>query len=99
MLTTQGLKGEVISITPILGNALIATENGPMPSDDKLDRGDEIKMWLNYWPNEVESFVIIDDILFNGFSQFPDNCVIIDSSTGILPKHAERAIAILNQVS
>jgi hypothetical protein len=96
MLTTQGLKGDVISITPILYRNLVPTMDGPMPSGDPKDRGDEVEMWLKHWPDEVENFVILDDIDFDGFVQFGEKFIHIQDYTGLLKKHADQAIAILN---
>ena len=94
MLVTQGLKGEVVGMTPVLSNSLIPTENGPVKADHHLDRGDEVKSWID--AHDVDNFVVLDDIDFLGFGHFPDNTIIIDNYTGLTPEHAKRAIAILN---
>ena len=84
MLKTRGLVGDIIGETPMLTSIM-------------LDRGDEIKMWLDN-NEDVDSFVIIDDIDFEGFSKlFPRHFVLVEDFTGILPKHAESAVAVLNK--
>jgi len=84
MLKQQGFVGDVIGETPVFSQ----TPDG--------DRGDEIKFWLNTH-DDIDAFVILDDIDFDGIvANFYTQFVHIKKSTGLLPKHIEKAIKILN---
>ena len=87
MLKTQGFTGEVIGETPIFSRT---------PDGVAQDRGDEIKFWINTH-DDIDSFVILDDTDFDGIvDYFYPQFVHIKKSTGLLPKHVEQAIKILN---
>ena len=60
-------------------------------------RGAEINSWLSK-KNDVESFVILDDIEFDDFHIFGyiDHLVLTDPSVGITDEDVEKAIGILN---
>ena len=84
-LKQQGFIGEIVGETPIL------------PESKDIDRGDEIKFWLNSNDN-IESFVILDDIDYNGIVKYYyPQFVHVKKSTGLLPKHVEKAIRILEK--
>jgi hypothetical protein len=84
----RGLAGEVIDVTP---NAF------RLPSlsfAERLERGTEIKTWLDSHP-EVESYVIFDDDNDMLSEQLP-YFIQTDEQYGITTKDAEKAIMILN---
>jgi hypothetical protein len=87
MLKQQGFVGEVIGETPQFNRT---------PDGVVQDRGDEIKFWVNA-NDDIDAFVILDDIDFDGIiNYYYPQFVHIKKSTGLLPKHVEKAIKILN---
>jgi hypothetical protein len=87
MLKEQGFVGEVIGETPQFNRT---------PDGVPQDRGDEIKFWVNTH-DDIDAFVILDDIDYDGITEYYyPQFVHIKKSTGLLPKHVERAIQILN---
>ena len=61
-------------------------------------RGKGILDFLNSWPDEVESYVIIDDDSFDFEKEgISDKHVHTSFADGILPEHVEQAIEILNK--
>lgn len=66
----------------------------PIKMSEYIYRGDEIKEWLDN--NEVESYVILDDIN-NMLSCQQNNLVLTDEKKGLIDKDAQKAIRILNE--
>lgn len=66
----------------------------PIKMSEYIYRGDEIKEWLDN--NEVESYVILDDIN-NMLSCQQNNLVLTDEKKGLTDKDAQKAISILNE--
>lgn len=66
----------------------------PIKMSEYIYRGDEIKEWLDN--NEVESYVILDDIN-NMLSCQQNNLVLTDEKKGLTDKDAQKAIRILNE--
>ena len=62
------------------------------------ERHDEIKDWLTYCGETVESFVIIDDYSF-GWADLSDRFVKTNPNLGygLEEEHVQKAIAILNR--
>lgn len=85
------LPGEVIDITPIHIN----DSNKSLSFSERLERGHEIKEWLELHP-EVESYVIFDDDN-DMLPEQIDNFIQTDEVYGITLKDAEKAIEILNK--
>lgn len=92
ILILRGFKGEVIGETPKL-----YPED---PDDDKFQRRDEIKSWLE--DNEdfgggIESFVIIEDYeLMKGLEK---HLIKTKSSIGLTFSHVKKAVKILNNTN
>lgn len=72
----------------------IAKRLTPIKMSEYIYRGDEIKEWLDN--NEVESYVILDDIN-NMLSCQQNNLVLTDEKKGLTDKDAQKAISILNE--
>ncbi|MBQ6856707.1 MAG: hypothetical protein IJO13_06355, partial [Lachnospiraceae bacterium] len=62
-----------------------------------LEQGDEIQTWLNEWTGEqVEAFVIIDDLSERHFHGIAEHLVQTSWKHGLQEKHVQKAIEILN---
>ena len=61
------------------------------------ERGLEIKEWLDNH-NDIESFVILDDEIFNIKEHFPNNFVKTSMKIGLQKEDAEKCIAILSNI-
>ena len=60
-------------------------------------RGRGILDFINHWPHNVESFVILDDESFDfEFEGIADKFVHTSFADGLLPEHVEKAVSILN---
>ena len=60
-------------------------------------RGRGILDFINHWPHDVESFVILDDESFDfEFEGIDDKFVHTSFADGLLPEHVEKAVSILN---
>ncbi len=68
------------------------------PQIDYFKRNDEIKSILEKYGDEVEAYVILDDIKL-GWEDLTDNVVITDDRIGhgLEDSHADKAIEILNR--
>ena len=82
LLNNWGVQGEVIGKTDELPGM-------------KVQRGDEIGKWLREHPEEVESFVIIDDDADMG--QLLPRLVHTRFDPGITPNDAEMAVKVLSK--
>ena len=60
-------------------------------------RGLEIKEWLDNH-NDIESFVILDDEVFDIKEHFPNNFVQTSMKVGLQKEDAEKCIAILSNI-
>ena len=60
-------------------------------------RGLEIKEWLDNH-NNIESFVILDDEVFDIKEHFPNNFVQTSMKVGLQKEDAEKCIAILSNI-
>jgi hypothetical protein len=86
MLEKQGFKGKVIGKTPVI----FSSYGGPWK-----DRGDEIKEWLDA-NDGVDSFVILDDIDFEGIEKhFPKQFIRTDCDVGLTDDNVQKAVQIL----
>lgn len=83
----RGLAGEVIDVTPV------AFRLPNLPFADRLERGNEIKNWLEKHP-EVEKYVIFDDYNDMLPEQLP-YFIQTDEQYGITTNDAVKAIQIL----
>ncbi len=66
-------------------------------TEDFGRRGEEIDLWLKQWNGEpVETYVILDDM--GGAEMRPHSRYLTQTSfwEGLLPKHIQKAIGILN---
>ena len=73
---------------------------GWTPDIDEENRENEVEDWLlDYDEDEIESFVIIDDLDFNFLEKFPGNFVKTAGywGQGLTKTHADRCIEILNR--
>lgn len=97
MWVKRNLPGEVIDITPIF------KDKKKLPFFERLERGNEIQMWLD--KHEVDNYVIIDDdndmmehqlehfVMTSENKSHPD---CIDIGYGLTKKCTEKVIKILN---
>jgi hypothetical protein len=102
MWIDRNLPGDIIDITP---NSQDVVESGYTEFYDLVDRGHEIKLWLD--KNPVENYCIIDDdndflteqrgnfVRTANNSNHPD---CIDIGYGLTKICAERVVEILNRV-
>lgn len=61
-------------------------------------RGEEIDAWLKSWQGEpIDSFVCIDDMNGRWLRPHADRLVRTSFAKGMLPKHVELAVKILNK--
>ena len=78
------------------GMKLIGVTPWLVDSHIDIQRGDEIRSWLQDCEEEIESFVILDDD--SDMREFTDtNLVQTDCRIGLTEKDVGRAIAILNK--
>lgn len=63
------------------------------------DRGAEIASWLYKYRNEIESFLILDDEVFDIQKYYPDHYIKTDPNEGLVDKYIDEAIKILNLTS
>jgi hypothetical protein len=61
------------------------------------ERGLEIKEWLDNH-NDIESFVILDDEVFDIKEHFPNNFVQTSMKVGLQKEDVEKCIAILSNI-
>ena len=61
-------------------------------------RGHEIREWLRSNDDIVESYVVLDDTIFDDFDVdgFRDHVIITDAANGLTDDDVSRAIKILN---
>jgi hypothetical protein len=72
MLTNYGLTTHIYDVTPI--------------SDDKYNRGGEIKRWLSECKESIEGYVIFDDspyLFENSDEVILNHIIFVDASTGL----------------
>lgn len=68
------------------------------PNNDMRERGKEIKSWLEHWGGEeIESFVILDDLDYPYLQPYIHNVVHTEFSDGLTKQNVREAIIILNQ--
>lgn len=88
MFDIQGFKGEIIDFTPHLKR----DKEGNI-----LDRGDEIKNWIDN-SEDIDNFVIIDDFDYLNFDKwFPHQFVYVKDGSGLQENHVQQAVNILNK--
>ena len=66
------------------------------PRDRNMERGLEIKAWLDKHP-EVERFIILDDEEFDIHEHYPKQLVKTDWKIGLQDQHVELALIKLNK--
>lgn len=102
MWLDRGLPGDVIDITPSTQDVV---ENSDIEFYDLVDRGHEIKLWLDN--NSVDNWCIIDDdndFLPNQMDNFvrtsnnEDHPDCVDMGYGLTKICAERVVEILNRI-
>jgi hypothetical protein len=81
----EGITGEIIGITP--------------DSKYSVSRGKEIHTWLNDKWSSVESFVILDDEVFDIKQLFENNMVQTSMVLGLTEDFANKAIEILQKTN
>lgn len=86
MLELQGFQGEIIGITPNFGE----TDTGKKTGHGR--RYEQIQAWLNAHDN-VDGFVIIDDIIFMAY--LSNHAVMTTYERGLEDKHIEEAVNML----
>lgn len=61
-------------------------------------RGEEIDLWMKEWDGEeIQSLVILDDLNGRYLRPYSDRLVRTSYDKGLLPKHVELAVKILNR--
>lgn len=60
------------------------------------DRGAEIAIWLHKH-KEYKNFLILDDEVYDIKEYFPENYIKTNCNEGLLEKHIEKAVEILNK--
>ncbi len=61
-------------------------------------RGEEIEIWLDEWRGEeIESFVILDDMEEGEFTPNSDRLIRTDICIGLTKRHVDLAIKLLNE--
>lgn len=70
----------------------------PIINDSMNRRGEEIDLWLKAWDGEpIESFCVIDDLNGRYLRPHAGRLVRTSFTTGLLPKHVELAVKILEK--
>ncbi len=80
MLERRGFRGAVVGVTPSLHRS---------PEGVRLERGDEIRAWLDEHP-EVVAFAILDDD--DDMAQLRPFLVRTSMASGLRPEHLEPAL-------
>ena len=60
-------------------------------------RGEQIELWIKDSEEDIESFVILDDMNAEEFGQYADYLVQTDSGIGLEEYHVKAVIQILNE--
>lgn len=60
-------------------------------------RGEQIELWIKDSGEDIESFVILDDMNAEEFGQYTDYLVQTDPGMGLEEYHVKAAIQILNE--
>ena len=100
MWKTRGLPREVYDITPHIDNEelLLSVDLDDPEAFSKLEglgKGGEIKAWLDAQDEEVEAYVIVDDVdEFRG--DLGDHLVVTDPREGLTNAKAQEAVQRLN---
>ena len=73
---------------------------GSLPSDSHMSKSSALLSWLDVHSNEVDSFVVLDDCLSEGFQTVADygicyKFVHTDAKTGLTDADCEKAYNIL----
>lgn len=88
ILSKYGFQGEIVGTTPHLPAAVAM--------GDLLEaRSHEIQMWLRNAREEIESYVVLDDLYLEGCAAF---LVQTDFELGLLDQHVEDALSILGDL-
>ena len=88
LLKLKGFKYELYDVTPRLWF-----------NDFSIRRGEEIQLWMDKESekNEIESFVILDDVDFYMLPEQMNNFIHIDGQVGLTDRDVVAAIEILNR--
>lgn len=91
VLREHGLEGQVIGVTPYLARADLPRI---LPEERAVERGEEIRVWLDSHP-EVECFAVVDDD--SDMDLVRDRFVQTCHEDGLQDEHADRLIALLGR--
>ena len=88
ILKVKGFKYELYDVTPRLWF-----------NDFSIRRGEEIQLWIDKESekNEIESFVILDDVDFDMLPEQMNNFIHVDGQVGLTDRDVFAAIEILNK--
>lgn len=74
-------------------------DHTPISPGNIEKRGEEIDLWLKEWDGEqIESFVILDDMSGRYLRPYSNRLVNTSFTDGLLQKHVEWAVKILNKL-
>lgn len=83
----------------MIQNGIIIYDKTPDSLQSSINRGEEIRAWLEEHKDEVDDFIIIDDEIYSDFNELEERLVKTDfyKERGIEKKHVEKAIDMLGK--
>ena len=81
----------------MIQNGISIYDKTPNSLQSSVNRGEEIRTWLEEHKGEVDNFIIIDDEIYPDFNELEERLVKTDfyKERGIEKKHVEKAINML----
>lgn len=96
--TTQKMFKRLFRRKKFIGEIIGEIPHILMHYDSNFERAEEIKYWLEWNKNEIESFLVIDDDSFDIIPVFPANYIQTEIDKGFQGEEMlQKAIEILNK--
>ena len=67
------------------------------PLDKSRHRGTEIQAWLDKWEDEIDSYIIIDDSMYDIWEMHEGHLIETSYGYGIQDEHVKQAIELLGK--
>lgn len=67
------------------------------PLDKSRHRGTEIQTWLDKWEDEIDSYIVIDDSMYDIWEMHEGHLIEISFGYGIQDEHVKQAIELLGK--
>lgn len=67
------------------------------PLDKSRHRGTEIQTWLDKWEDEIDSYIVIDDSMYDIWEMHEGHLIETSFGYGIQDEHVKQAIELLGK--